>query len=775
MSSMSHHGEFSRPGTQFTMPPVSAAVFLLLMALASFVASLNFPGVHTHLILFSTAIGLASVGVFTLAWRLNQQLRHAQADQVFSVLTAGHARPSFLTDSDGNVLKSANLTEDMKLDDEEADLCDHINARVPDAPAVIYRILRKVAESGAASEAFRYKRSERHEISAQRCGEGQIYWQLDKAPEMPQDNLLTSARSNLPIFLTDRNGQLRATSEAARTVLEQDGGDASAILKDWQTDKRGVISLPGEPSRRARVTQAVVDERSTTWLLRLLEQEEIAGALPEQFMDALPVALARIAQDGSIMYANDAARGLLGDKAEAGQRLDDLMVGLGRSIPERISDMLKGRSHMPSEVARAKVAGKEVYLQVTMKRLKLSGDVSLIVVMNDATELKTLEAQFVQSQKMQAVGQLAGGVAHDFNNLLTAINGHCDLMVMRHEPNDTDYADLMQIRQNSMRAAALVSKLLAYSRKQTLLPKVFNLYDTLGDLRHLLNRLLGEKVSLTINHQDELPSIRADERQLEQVIMNLVVNARDAMPEGGQVRIDTKSVHFAENTTRDQATIPFGDYIQIDVSDTGMGIPEDMIAKIFEPFFTTKGVGKGTGLGLSTAYGIIKQTGGFIFADSKVGEGSTFTLLLPVMEESPQVAVAPAEPEDLDSKDLTGRGVVLLVEDEDPVRIFATKALNTRGYTVIEAESAERALELLEDDTLHVDVFVSDVVMPGLDGPTWVRQAQIKRPDTKVIFVSGYSEQIFDEGEFDIPNATFLPKPFSLQDLTQTVKAQMGA
>jgi len=336
----------------------------------------------------------------------------------------------------------------------------------------------------------------------------------------------------------------------------------------------------------------------------------------------------------------------------------------------------------------------------------------------------------VQSQKMQAVGQLAGGVAHDFNNLLTAINGHCDLILMRHETSDTDYGDLIQIRHNANRAASLVGQLLAFSRKQTLLPKVIDLYDTLSDLNHLLNRLLGEKVTLRIEHDDDLPSVRVDERQLEQVIMNLVVNARDAMPNGGEVLIQTKTAVFEQDQKMDRVVIPFGTYVQIDVTDTGVGIPEDKIRKIFEPFFTTKGVGEGTGLGLSTAYG-----------------------------EEPT--------------DLTGRGVVLLVEDEVPVRSFAARALNIRGYTVIEAGSAEEALEILEDKDLHVDVFVSDVIMPGMDGPTWVRMAQKNRSDVRVVFVSGYAEDVFEGGQISVPNATFLPKPFSLNELTHTVKEQM--
>ena len=403
----------------------------------------------------------------------------------------------------------------------------------------------------------------------------------------------------------------------------------------------------------------------------------------------------------------------------------------------------------------------------------LDGAPSLLAVFSDATELKTLEAQFVQSQKMQAVGQLAGGVAHDFNNLLTAINGHCDLLLMRHDVADVEHGDLMQIRQNANRAAALVRQLLAFSRKQTLRPTVINLQDTLSELAHLLNRLLTDKVTLKIENGSDLAPVRVDERQLEQVIMNLVVNARDAMPRGGEVRITTRNERLHRDLHRDRAVVLKGDYVVIEVADSGHGIPDGKLNKIFEPFFTTKQVGEGTGLGLSTAYGIVKQTGGFIFATSPPGQGAIFTIYLPAYD---RVDLPPApEPEPKRARDLTGRGLVLLVEDEDPVRSFAARALRLRGYTVVEAASGEEALEVLEDAELHVDIMLSDVIMPGLDGPAWVREAQRARPGAKVIFMSGYAEDAFVGGDSGVPGSAFLPKPFTLNELTQKVKDHLEA
>ena len=254
--------------------------------------------------------------------------------------------------------------------------------------------------------------------------------------------------------------------------------------------------------------------------------------------------------------------------------------------------------------------------------------------------------------------------------------------------------------------------------------------------------------------------------------MNLVVNARDAMPDGGEIRIQTEAVTLARPLARDRASVPPGDYLVLRVADDGVGISTEKLPKVFEPFYTTKHTSEGTGLGLSTAYGIIKQTGGFIFVDSTPGEGTTFTLYFPVYanerEEKPAqpVPVSPALPRH-------GEGVVLLVEDEAPVRAFASRALRLRGYTVLEADSAEDALHTLEDPALEVDVFVTDVIMPGMDGPTWVREALKSRPDVRVVFVSGYAEGPFGEEPPRVPNSVFLPKPFSLSQLTETVHRQL--
>lgn len=491
-------------------------------------------------------------------------------------------------------------------------------------------------------------------------------------------------------------------------------------------------------------------------------------------LEEVPVAIMTFGPDGVMRIANHAARELMWKGDIRAAMFHDLFEGLGRPVSEWLADVVAGRHPGGAEVLRVR-GEEERFLQITLRRYDEGGRPGALAILNDATRLKTMEAQFAQSQKMQAIGQLAGGIAHDFNNLLTAISGHCDLLLLRHGREDSDFADLEQIRQNANRAASLVGQLLAFSRKQTLNPEVLDLEDVLADLTHLLNRLMVEKADLSLAHLGRetgraLGRIRADKRQVEQVLINLVVNARDAMPEGGDIRIETEPVTLAEDLQRDRATVPAGDYTVIRVVDHGVGIPDHQLRQIFEPFFTTKRIGEGTGLGLSMAYGIVKQSGGYIFVDSVVGQGTTFSLYFPVYEG---VDPAPAvEVRRVAAKQ--GEGVILLVEDEASVRAFASRALSLRGYTVLEAATAEEALAKLENPSLHVDLFVTDVVMPGMDGPAWVRRAHLERPNVKVVFMSGYAEEGLAEDQARVPNSVFLPKPFSLNDLTNTVQGLLS-
>lgn len=488
----------------------------------------------------------------------------------------------------------------------------------------------------------------------------------------------------------------------------------------------------------------------------------------DQLLEHLPVALLRLSREGVVMYANSAACGVLGKTQIVGLGFESIVEGLGRSMRNRLLETYSGSNTRSTEMGRCMKNGQEVFLQVSLMRMDDGDKASAIAVLSDKTELKMLEAQFVQSQKMQAVGQLAGGVAHDFNNLLTAISGHTDLMLLRHEKGTPDYGDLIQIRQNTVRAAALVKQLLAYSRKQTLRPKNLDLTKTLSELTTLLNRLLGEKVRLKIENCAGLNSVHVDERQFEQVIMNLAVNARDSMADGGEVVISTDNLTLDRPESRDHATIPAGQYAIVKVRDHGTGIHQDDQSKIFEPFFTTKKVGEGTGLGLSTVYGIVKQTGGFIFVSSAPGQGTEFEIYLPAYHSADRKEKAPKPKQD-SVLPLSASGRILLVEDEAPVRSFAVRVLKMRGFDVDEAECGEDALEMVENCREGYDLFISDIIMPGIDGPGWVEKALQKHPDTKVIFISGYAKETLADEHTGLSDATFLPKPFSLTDLVKAV------
>lgn len=391
----------------------------------------------------------------------------------------------------------------------------------------------------------------------------------------------------------------------------------------------------------------------------------------------------------------------------------------------------------------------------------------------DISQRHMLESQVLQSQKMQAVGQLAGGVAHDFNNLLTAMTGFCDLLLQRHRPGDQSFGDVMQIKQNANRAANLVRQLLAFSRQQTLIPKVVDLSDALADLSHLLRRLIGETVTLEVIHGRDLKPVKVDGGQLEQVLINLVVNARDAMPNGGTISMHTANTTTIKPLRRGEEVMPPGDYVMIEVIDTGVGIPMEHLTRILEPFFTTKEVGRGTGLGLSTAYGIIKQFGGYLFIDSTPNVGTTFAIYLPAWDGplNPVEEGVELRP----NSDLTGTGTILLVEDEDPVRLFAARALRSKGYEVLEARSGESALDMLADaDMPGIDLLITDVVMPGIDGPTLVRRVRSSRPDLPVICISGYSEDALRQRVVGTQGISFLPKPFSLKQLASVVKTTIA-
>jgi two-component system cell cycle sensor histidine kinase/response regulator CckA len=410
-----------------------------------------------------------------------------------------------------------------------------------------------------------------------------------------------------------------------------------------------------------------------------------------------------------------------------------------------------------------------------------------IVYALETTAQRTLENRIYQQQKMESVGLLAGGIAHDFNNVLSAIMMATDFLLNAHKPTDPSFQDIIQIKQNANRAAALVRQLLAFSRKQTLRPQVLDLGETLSDLGILLKRLIGEKVTLEVVHGRDLWPVKVDISQFEQVVVNLAVNARDAMPDGGKLTVRTGNVSAAECGAYAYKGMPSADYVLIEVTDTGTGIPPDIIDKIFEPFFSTKEVGKGTGLGLSTVYGIVKQTGGFVYVDSALGR-TTFRIFVPrhipgteeALTQIPDAdapaiagAMSAADTMAKAATDLTGHGTILLVEDEEGLRALNARGLASRGYTVIEASNGVDAIEVLEKQG-SVDLVVSDVVMPEMDGPTLLMELRRRDPAVKIIFVSGYAEEAFSKNLPAEEQYEFLAKPFTLKQLVSKVKETLA-
>jgi two-component system cell cycle sensor histidine kinase/response regulator CckA len=505
-----------------------------------------------------------------------------------------------------------------------------------------------------------------------------------------------------------------------------------------------------------------------------------------RFFDYTPMAIATVDRTGAIVRANarfaklaqslqssDAGKSILAAAAERGR--DELKTAIAQATAGQgdihpVEIMLNGTPERWAQFFVTAVAQDQRDAEVA------------IVYMLETTDKRALQNQVTQQQKMEMVGQLAGGIAHDFNNVLSAIMMANDFLLNAHKPTDPSFQDIMQIKQNATRAATLVRQLLAFSRRQTLRPQVLDLGDALSDLNMLLRRLIGEKVKLEVVHGRDLWPVKVDVSQFEQVIVNLAVNARDAMPEGGKLTLRTSNVPSQASAALSYKGMPAADYVLIETSDTGTGIPADIVEKIFEPFFSTKEVGKGTGLGLSTVYGIVKQTGGFIYVESEEGKGTTFRIFLPrhiaeketaseaASEASASVSAAAAK-----SQDLTGQGTILLVEDEEGLRSLNARGLKSRGYTVLEAGNGVEAMEILEEREGAIDLVVSDVVMPEMDGPTLLKAMRARNPKLKMIFVSGYAEDAFEKSLPEGEKFSFLPKPFTLSLLVAAVKETMAA
>ncbi|TPK80925.1 MULTISPECIES: PAS domain-containing sensor histidine kinase [unclassified Mesorhizobium] len=631
---------------------------------------------------------------------------------------------------------------------------------------------------------------------------------LDHAPagffSADQDGRVTYINATLAEWL---GIDLASFTPGAVTLPDIVAGDGMALVRSVKADpgttRNAVIdldlttmtgeALPVRFMHRVSASREGVGGPTRTIVLNRTQGEDASADLRAsevrftRFFNSTPMAIAGVDANGRILRTNAPFLLLFSsvvdrDAVDRRVRLDTVIHERDRPAFAAAFEKARQRQADIDPIDTVLPGNEERHIRFYVNAVAdgtggEGAEESAIVYAVETTEQKALEGQMAQSQKMQAVGQLAGGIAHDFNNVLTAIIMASDLLLTNHRPSDPSFPDIMNIKQNANRAASLVRQLLAFSRKQTLRPEVLNLTDVLADLRMLLARLVGNDIKLKIDHGRDLWPVKVDIGQFEQVVVNLAVNARDAMPAGGDLTVRTRNVTAEECRTFPYRELTAADYVVVEVEDTGSGIAPDVLKKIFEPFFTTKEVGKGTGLGLSMVYGIIKQTGGFIFCDSEVGKGSTFRIFLPrhvaeaknVAEPGEAPATAPVKSAD-SVKDLSGSATVLLVEDEDAVRMGGVRALTSRGYTVHEASSGVEALEVFEALGGKVDIVVSDVVMPEMDGPTLLGELRKRQPDIKFVFVSGYAEDAFARNLPAEAHFGFLPKPFSLKQLATIVK-----
>ena len=811
----------------------------------------------------TASIGVAGWFTVLFAWALGRRARTDQEASLVFQAAGEHGAPLMLSNAQGRVLYANKAYRKLFQANAVQEIPNALRFAEDDAdsPAAIRRMLS--AASGGAKDRtelpFRMAGGARAwwDISARPAGQpGLVSWtardvtarhELDEV-RRAEEALLADLLDNLPVgfFSVDGHGRIiyandtlcrwlgiemsdirdqgigfaefvtelmpsedeRDNGDNGQVTLQPRGGDAfkAFLMQSGRMGEDGELLY----TRSIVVRDLVRKQPPPETVVAHPEDEDVSDIARRLYwlFDEAPVAIALLDMKANITDCNGAFLKMLGvhrddvlgepfstrlakeDQGEVGGQLSKVVMGIMRA------------AHL--EIRMPAVGGREVTASLFASRMEdATGEVTgLILHFIDTTEHKHLEVQFAQSQKMQSIGQLAGGIAHDFNNLLTAMIGFSDLLLTRHGPEDPSFNDINQIRQNAVRATSLVRQLLAFSRKQTLEPQVIDAKEKLSDLSEVIGRLIGPTIELNIEHSRDLGAIRVDPTQFDQVILNLAVNARDAMPGGGTLTIRTANLTLDEPTQRGMELVPAGEYVTIDVIDTGEGIRKEDIGRIFEPFFSTKEVGEGTGLGLSTVYGIVHQTGGHVFVDSAPGEGAAFTVCLPRHYEDQGISMVEAETktapsggdktrgdvsantvqedephselkterEDGNETDLTGVGTILLVEDEDAVRMFGARALRNKGYTVLEAANGEEALEVINETDKTIDLIVTDVVMPGMDGHTLVQFVRQEMPDMKVILISGFAENVIPGGIDENAGFSFLPKPFSLKDLAAKVK-----
>jgi two-component system, cell cycle sensor histidine kinase and response regulator CckA len=473
-------------------------------------------------------------------------------------------------------------------------------------------------------------------------------------------------------------------------------------------------------------------------------------------------------KNAKIVSANAAACKITGYLKEELLNMysSDLQEEANLPILENIHNRILAGEDVQGETIITTKDGRNIDVEFRHQRVLISGVPYVHTIARDISSRKHLEAQLLQAQKMEAIGALAGGVAHDFNNLLSVIKGYTELLLDDIDQNDPKRQDLEQIEKAGQRAASLTSQLLAFSRKQILQPEILDLNAAISDMSTMLRRLIGEDIELTSIAPPNLGLINADPGQIQQIVMNLSVNARDAMPRGGKLVLETANVDSDSHHIRDHPIMKKGSYVMLAISDNGIGMDAATRARIFEPFFTTKEKGRGTGLGLSTVYGIVKQSNGYIWAYSELGKGTTFKVYFPRVKGE-----IPRSKDDGRSRlDAVGSKTVLLVEDEKSVRALASRILSERGYNILQASDGMEALKIAREYSGNIDMVLTDVVMPGISGKTLVVRLESERPGIKSLYISGYTDSsIVDHGILN-SNTAFLQKPFTVQSLAQKVR-----
>jgi two-component system, cell cycle sensor histidine kinase and response regulator CckA len=534
--------------------------------------------------------------------------------------------------------------------------------------------------------------------------------------------------------------------------------------------------LPHAIERALREWRLIESRRAAEAALR--ESEERFRV----FFESSPDACKFVTSEGVFIDINRAAEEMFGYRRDevVGKTVPELGLFHDDSLPiarTMANDCLEGVACPPAELTVVHRSGRQLVVEARTVAVRFRDGFGILTALRDISARKQaeiaqrrLEEQLRQASKMEAVGRLAGGVAHDFNNLLTGIRGFTDILISGVAEGDPAHADLLEIQRATQRAATLTGQLLAFSRKQMVEPVVVDLNQLLSGAMGILERLIGEDVHVVFRPAANLHAVRIDPSGMEQVLINLAVNARDAMPQGGQLSIETSEVQVDAEMCRNHLDAKPGRHILLSVKDTGVGMPEGVLSRLFEPFFTTKGLGRGTGLGLSIIYGIIQQGGGFVLVESDVGRGSTFRIYLPAVLDKPTVHAASVEPELA-----KGTETILLVEDEVLVRSLVSKFLNSQGYRVLSAARGSDAIQLAAEHGSRIDLLLSDVILPNMNGRQIYERLAHSMPSLRVLFMSGYTENIIAphgvlEGGF-----YFVQKPFSLKELARKVREALDA